>query len=199
VDASDHRLWQLVKADDANAFTELFERYANDVYNFCFRRTGSWSRAEDLVAAVFLEAWRKRTELDLTSSDHRLRPWLIGVAHNKIRNESRGLRRLAVTVRRLTEREVPDFADDAVERLADEQRMAHLNQAVSGLPKEELDCLLLYAWGELAYEEIADVLGVPIGTVRSRLARARGRLRELDPHSEHERDDETSMSQEATR
>lgn len=197
--ASDHRLWQQVKADDANAFSELFERYANDVYNFCFRRTGSWSRAEDLVASVFLETWQKRARLDLTSSDHRLRPWLIGVAHNKIRNESRGLRRLALAVGRLTEREIPDFTDDLAERLADEERMAHLNQAVSGLPREELDCLLLYAWGELAYEEIADVLRVPIGTVRSRLSRARGRLRELDSHSEHERNDETNMSQEATR
>ncbi len=64
--------------------------------------------------------------------------------------------------------------------------MARLNDAVRNLPHPELDVLLLYAWGELQYQEVADVLGIPVGTVRSRLARARGRLRELDSAPVHE-------------
>jgi RNA polymerase sigma factor (sigma-70 family) len=176
VNESDLKLWDRVGAGDGQAFRTLFERYADDVYNFCFRRTGSWSQAEDLVSSVFLEAWRRRADLEITSSDSSLRAWLIGVAHNMIRNEARGRRRWGAVLRRRAEQDTPDFASDALDRLGDEERMATLNDAVAELPRIERDALLLYAWGELQYQEVANVLRVPIGTVRSRIARARARL-----------------------
>jgi RNA polymerase sigma factor (sigma-70 family) len=190
VDESDGVLWLRAKADDSRAFETLFERYAQDVYNFCFRRTASWSQAEDLVSEVFLEAWRKRRGLELTSSALTLRPWLLGVAHNKIRNQSRGMDIVRRALGRLTERYEPDFAEGALDRVEDQQRMRRLNQAVAQLPKEEADAFLLYAWGDLQYREVAALLGVPIGTVRSRLARARRRLQELDSRFRHEQDED---------
>lgn len=186
---SDHVLWLRAKNDDASAFDVLFERYAQDVYNFCFRRTASWTLAEDLVSEVFLEAWRKRKDVELTSSALTLRPWLLGVAHNKIRNHSRRMYVIRRAVRRLTEREEPDFAEAALDRIDDEHRMLRLNQAVSQLPTADADTFLLYAWGQLQYREVAAVLGVPVGTVRSRLARARRCLRELDSLFRHEEED----------
>jgi len=183
---SDRELWAKVKAGDGQAFRVLFERYADDVYNFCFRRTASWAQAEDLVSDVFVEAWRRHADLEITSSDSSLRPWLIGVAHNLIRNEARGRRRRMRALLRRPERETPDFAGDALERLGDEERMARLNDAVATLPEIERESLLLYAWGELEYQEVADMLRIPVGTVRSRLSRARTRLRELDRVLGHE-------------
>lgn len=193
---SDKQLWDRVKAGDGQAFRALFERYADDVYNFCFRRTGSWSQAEELVSRVFLEAWRRHADLELTSSDSKLRPWLIGVAHNMIRNEAKGRRRWRAALRRAAEQETPDFANDALDRLSDGERLSKLNDAVASLPRIERDALLLYAWGELEYQEVADVLRVPIGTVRSRIARARGRLRELDSELGHEQSNGTQQTQE---
>jgi RNA polymerase sigma-70 factor (ECF subfamily) len=181
VDDSDDQLWLRAKNDDSGAFETLFERYATDVYNFCFRRTASWSRAEDLVSEVFLEAWRKRKDLDLTSTATTLKPWLLGVAHNKIRNQSRTFSTAFRAIGRLTEQREEDFVDDAVDRLDDEARMRALNRAVAQLPREEADALLLFSWGQLRYEEVGAVLGIPVGTVRSRLSRARSRLREANP------------------
>lgn len=184
---TDSELWRRVGAGDREAFRTFFERYANDVYNFCFRRTGSWSQAEDLVSIVFLEAWRRRADLEITSSDSSLRPWLIGVAHNLIRNESRRQRlRKGLLGRGRAEPNTPDFADDSVDRLSDAEHMAKLSDAVANLPRKERDALFLFAWGGLEYQEVAEILGVPIGTVRSRLARARERLRELESSAGHE-------------
>lgn len=193
----DHLLWARVQADDTRAFEVLFERYADDVYNFCFRRTASWSLAQDLVSAVFLEAWAKRSELRITSLSQSLRPWLIGVAHNKIRNERRRARRLRLILRAKTE-PAPDFSSDVVERLDAERRMAALNDAIRKLPRKEVDVLLLFSWGELEYGDIATILGIPVGTVRSRLARARQRMRELESLPGHEPGDGQAQAEEVS-
>ena len=58
-------LWQRAVAGDPDSFGELFERHSRSVYNYCFRRTGSWSQAEDLTSVVFLEAWRRRSDVRL--------------------------------------------------------------------------------------------------------------------------------------
>jgi RNA polymerase sigma-70 factor, ECF subfamily len=196
MDENDHVLWRRVQIDDADAFEILFERYANDVYNFCFRSTASWSRAEDLVSEVFLEAWRKRAEFDLTSSDLTLRPLLIGVAHNKIRNESRRRLRAVGLLGWLAQPQSPDSSERVLDRIDDEQRMTEIHEAVRKLPRSERDVLILYAWGDLGYQEVAHVLGVPVGTVRSRLSRARERIREA--RSRHEVDEDLRPKEQHT-
>jgi RNA polymerase sigma factor (sigma-70 family) len=78
------------------------------------------------------------------------------------------------------------LADDADARLDDERRMRGVLKSLGRLPGREQDVLALCAWADLSYEEAAVALGVPVGTVRSRLSRARARLRELNPETGHE-------------
>ena len=157
-------------------FGTLFERHGRAIYNYCFRRTADWSAAEDLTSVVFLEAWRKRKDVRLQGES--LLPWLYGVATNVLRNRSRSLRRHRAALERLPRGHEADFADDVAERIDDESQMAVVLDAFLALPKRDQDVLALCVWSELSYEEAAVALDVPVGTVRSRLSRARARLRD---------------------
>ena len=168
-------------------FGLLFERHARSVYNYCFRRTGDWSLAEELMSSAFLEAWRKPDQVQVSSESWTLLPWLLGVATNLLRNQRRSQRRLTNALARLDPRpRQPDFADDIVGRLTDEQQMRAVLAIVGELPPHELDVLSLNARAGLSYVEIATALEIPLGTVRSRPARARGSLRELLEAGGHE-------------
>ena len=87
----DSELWRRAADQGGAAFGELFERHADAVYVHCFRRTASWSRAEELTSVVFLEAWRHRQSVRLDTDS--ILPWLLAVANNVIRNANRSLRR----------------------------------------------------------------------------------------------------------
>jgi RNA polymerase sigma factor (sigma-70 family) len=177
--SSDAELWRRVGNGDSRSFEELFERHARRVYNYCFRCTADWAAAEDLTSAVFLEAWKKRHQLRLSTATESLLPWLLGVATNLVRNRGRRIERFGRAMKELWVRQpVPGDEDpDLVARAVDEERMALLLAAVKTLPRAEQEVLAFYAWADLTYREIAEVLEVPIGTVRSRLARARRHLR----------------------
>lgn len=191
-DPSDLDLWRRAEQGDAESFGVLFDRHARTVYNFCFRRTADWALAEDLTSSVFLEAWRRRG--DLRPEQETLRPWLLGVATNVIRNAARSRRRRdAAEPRAATTSVTPDLADDVAARLDDESLMHRIVVALNMLAPIDRDVLSLFAWGELSYAEIAEVLGVPIGTVRSRLSRARTRLMELIQINGHEGDESREM------
>jgi RNA polymerase sigma-70 factor, ECF subfamily len=175
--ASNARLWRRVRRGDAAAFGLLFERHADAIYNYCFRRTGDWTAAEDLLSLVFLEAWRHRSQqLD---GPHVL-PWLYGIATNVIRNHHRGSRRYRRALALLSEQTPePVAGDTALSHLEDELAMGAALALLDELPPHERDVFALVAWADLSYEEAAAALGVPVGTVRSRVARARARLRKL--------------------
>jgi RNA polymerase sigma factor (sigma-70 family) len=181
---SDGELWRRAVAGEAEAFGVLFERHARGVYNYLFRRTADWALAEDLTSIVFLEAWRRRGEVQL-QRDSAL-PWLLGVATNVLRNRRRSQWRFRAALERLPREHVHDFSEEADARLDDERRMRSALRSVRKLPKHERDVIALCAWAGLSYEEAALALGVPIGTVRSRLSRARARLREPRERSGHE-------------
>lgn len=192
---SDRELWQRVRKDDREAFAFLFERYADSVYNYCFRRSGDWAAAEDIVSSVFVEAWRRRADLEITSESERLLPWLLGVATNQLRSRNRSASRLARALLReqsRTNREESDFADDAVGRMAEEQRMRAVLASVRSLPRAEQEALALYAWAGLSYDEVAVALEIPVGTVRSRLSRARHRLGARNPEVVAQRESEVT-------
>jgi RNA polymerase sigma-70 factor (ECF subfamily) len=177
-DVSDAELWQRAAAGDGPAFGALFERHVRAVYNHCFRRTADWSVAEDLTSVVFLEAWRRRRQVRLERES--ALPWMLGVANNVVRNHSRALRRHRDALGRLPPTEAePDLSDDVAARLDDEQTMRRVLELVATLPRIDQDVLALCGWDGLSYAEVATVLGIPVGTVRSRLSRARARLREL--------------------
>lgn len=190
--ATDKELWEQASASDA-AFGVLFERHAKAVYNYCFRRTGKWDLAEDLMAATFLEAWRKRDEIKLSGES--LRPWLLGVATNLMRNQRRSARRRDAALQRVRSHlSSRGSDDDLVERLDDERRMREVLKQLDELPLREQEALALVVWAELSYEGAAVALGLPVGTVKSRVSRARRRLRELGFGSGHNTDESTALA-----
>ena len=181
---TDLSLWDRARRGDVEAFGRLFERHARAIYNFCFRRTADWSSAEDLTSIVFLEAWRRR---DVELLPDKVLPWLYGIATNVVRNRRRSSRRHATALARFAPPDMPpDFTEEILDRLDDEREMAGVLRLVSRLPQRQQDVLALCVWTGLSYEDAALALGVPVGTVRSRLARARIRLRELAAASGHD-------------
>jgi RNA polymerase sigma-70 factor (ECF subfamily) len=167
-----------VRAGDPLVFRELYDAYARAVYNHGYRMTGDWSAAEDVVSLTFLEAWRLRERVDPDAGP--LRPWLFGIATNVARNVRRAARRHAEALTRLPPAQPePDIADDVAARFDDQERLAAVLAALAALRGPEREVLSLCVWAGLDYAEAAQALGVPVGTVRSRLSRARARLARL--------------------
>jgi RNA polymerase sigma factor (sigma-70 family) len=176
-------LWQKASGGDRVAFGELFERHANAIYAFCFRRTGRWPTAEDLVSIVFLEAWRHR---DARIEDGKVLPWLYGVATNVIRNQQRAERRYSAALSRIPASTGEEDFAGAVEAAIDSERaMQVILTCLRKLSKPDQDVFVLCAWCDLSYEDAALALAIPLGTVRSRLSRARRQLRELGVGAGH--------------
>jgi RNA polymerase sigma-70 factor, ECF subfamily len=174
--ASDTDLWHRAAAGDRHAFGELFERHAEAVWNHAYRLTASWSQAEDLTSSTFLLAWRKCREVKLVR-DSAL-PWLYTVAGNLARNDYRGTTRFLRAVRRLPEDTVAaDHADDVAHRVDADARLARILAAIRTLPRSEREAVELCLLGELPAADAAELLGVAEVSVRSRLSRARARLR----------------------
>jgi RNA polymerase sigma-70 factor (ECF subfamily) len=171
-----------VRNGDPDAFAELFDECARTVYNHAFRLTADWSAAEDVMSATFMEAWRRRASVEADGGS--LRPWLLGIATNVARFQYRSNRRyrnaaIAAAAANAAEEQVEDHAEETVGRLDDRRRIAATLAALSLLKRPEREVLTLCLWEGMEYAEAARVLGVPVGTVRSRLSRARGKLRKL--------------------
>ncbi|HET6963486.1 MAG TPA: sigma-70 family RNA polymerase sigma factor [Acidimicrobiales bacterium] len=165
------------------AFGVIFDRHGSTLLRFLARRVDP-AEAEDLLGEVFRIAFERRSafERDRDSA----RPWLYGIAANLVakhyRSEARRLRAMArASALRASAARLLD--DDPAERAvasADAGALwPRVVDAIGALPEAERQVLLLFAWEELSYEEIAQALGVPVGTVRSRLSRGRARLAEL--------------------
>lgn len=172
---------------DQAAFEELFAECARAVYNHAFRLVGDWSAAEDVTALTFLEAWRLRHRADADGGS--LRPWLLGIATNVARNMRRAARRHEAALARLPRGDaIPDFAEELVQRMADADKVAAARQAYGSLRRPEQDVIALCVWAGLDYTEAAQALGIPVGTVKSRLSRARKKLQREPPASRRQVD-----------
>ena len=155
-------------------FGELFDRHWSSVYRYCRSRAGA--EGEDLAAETFRLAFDRRETYELDRMD--ARPWLLGLATNLIRNHLRRCGRGERAVMRLSEAGAVDNPTEVViERAEAAQLGPELARALEGMPSGERDSLLLMAWNDLSYQEVAAALGVPVGTVASRISRARLRLR----------------------
>jgi RNA polymerase sigma-70 factor (ECF subfamily) len=171
-----------LRAGDRGAFGELFDEQAQAVYRHGLRLTGDRHAAEDVVSATFLQAWRMRERIDPEGGS--LRPWLLGIATNIIRNLGRKAQRERGLLARLAPRdEVPDFADEVAGRIDDAVALAAVRAGLRRLRPAEREVVALCVWAGLEYAEAAAALGIPIGTVRSRLSRARRRLAGLSAAS----------------
>jgi RNA polymerase sigma-70 factor (ECF subfamily) len=132
--------------------------------------------AEDLTSATFLEAWRRRDRV-LSAQVGSALPWLLGVANNVVRNARRGQRRYRAALERLPAPAVALPAEDqALARAVTEAGLRDALDAISALPEREQEVVMLVLWSGLSYEEAATALAIPVGTVQSRLSRARGKL-----------------------
>jgi len=163
--------------DDPDRFAQVYEKHAGMLYGYAYRRVGR-EIAEDVVADAFVAAFRARHTYDPGYPN--AFPWLLAIVHRELARHYR-----AESARyRAYLRVKPDGGEEA---LADRVAAAASAQAWRGplatalarLGRKERDVLLLVAWGDLSYEEVARVMQIPIGTVRSRLNRARRRMRDV--------------------
>jgi RNA polymerase sigma factor (sigma-70 family) len=158
-----------------DAFAVLFDRHFDAVHRYLARRVGR-ERADDLASQTFIVAFERRQSFRPEVVE--ARPWLLGIATGLLLNERRAERRLLQMIARLGSG--TDLRMSHTDREPSEIDRG-LAAALSGLDDDQRDVLLLLAWGELSYDEIAAALSIQIGTVRSRLSRARAQLRaELD-------------------
>jgi len=159
-------------------FGALFDRHATVLYRYLVRRLGP-DEAEAMVGDIFRIAFERRGAYDLSRPT--ARPWLYGIATNLVAKHRRGEARRLRAVARLAAQRVPaiDIADRVSVEVDAGDIWPRVVDAVTALPEPERDALMLHVWEGLSYGDVADALGVPIGTVRSRLHRARQRLREL--------------------
>lgn len=160
-----------------DAFESVFNRHYPAVLRFCVGRVG-YSEAPDVAADTFLRAFDRRHRFDVDQATSL--PWLFGIAANVSRERIRKLSRGVRAVSRLGPPPmVSPFEAEAVERIDAGTRSQDLASALSKLTPDEYAVLALAALADFSYQDIADSLDVPIGTVRSRLARAKRRMREL--------------------
>jgi len=164
------------EASAAAGFSAVYEQHVDAIYGFLARRVGA-QLAEELTAQTFVEALDRHDRYDPERGP--IGPWLFGIAANLLRRhyrqEERALRAIAAYAGRQ-----PHVGEDDEERIESrivaDERWPAVAEALLAMSPGERDVLLLYAWADLPYSAIAGVLDVPVGTVRSRLSRARGRL-----------------------
>jgi RNA polymerase sigma-70 factor (ECF subfamily) len=169
-------------------FSVLYDRYATQLYRFAYRRVGP-DTAEDVVAEAFLAAFRHRRRYDPQQPN--ARAWLFGIL---VRELAQHHRREQARYRALAKAPAEGPADGPADRVAAEVGARALRgllaNALAELADGDRDVLLLLAWGDLSYAEVAEAIGIPVGTVRSRMHRARRQLRDAlggsDPTSETE-------------
>lgn len=161
-------------------FAAVFDRYYNEIHGYVARRLGQ-SLADDAASETFLVAFSRRSRYDVTHLD--ARPWLYGIASNLIARHHRAEQRRYRALARAGVDEVSEgHADRSVVRLDAQARRGPLAAALSEISDADRDVLLLVAWAGLTSEEAGRALGIPAGTARSRLHRARKQLRAaLDP------------------
>ncbi|NUT38530.1 MAG: RNA polymerase sigma factor [Thermoactinospora sp.] len=189
VSLADAELIRRSRRDPAH-FAALFDRHAPALHRYVTRRLGE-HLADDVVAETFLAAFRRRAKYDVAYPD--ARPWLYGIAANLIGRHRRTEVRFYLALARTGVDEVAESYADRVEaRVTASAAQRDLAGALAVLSPEDREVLLLIAWADLSYEETAAALGIPVGTVRSRLHRARRKTREalggVDPTAEQEED-----------
>lgn len=172
-------------------FGAIFDRHATIVHRYLVRRLGP-DEADALLGETFRIAFEKRGTYDLDRPN--ARPWLYGIATNLVAKYRRTEARRIRAVARLAGQRV--VSDNDTERAIDivdaARRWQHVADTITALPEPERDALVLHVWEGLGYDDVADALAIPIGTVRSRLNRARRRLRELEDLSGKQHNEHTS-------
>jgi len=159
-------------------FAVLFDRHAPHIYRYLARRAGR-QVADDLVAETFLAAFAKRDRYDLSHPD--ARPWLYGIATNLVGQHRRDQARQdrITQAAAAAEPDVPGHADRVAADVTAQAMRTLLEGALAVLSAGDRDVLLLIAFEQLTYQEVSRALAIPVGTVQSRLHRARTKVRQV--------------------
>jgi RNA polymerase sigma factor (sigma-70 family) len=155
-------------------FEEIFDRHYDAVRRYAQRSVGP-DAGEEVAAQTFLEGFTHRDRFDAAYSS--ARPWLLGIATNLIRHHLRSERvHLAVLKRMTVERDEEEPV--SLDGLDAQRRGPTIMAALATLNEDDREAFLLHALGELTYPEVAESMGIPVGTVRSKIFRVRRALRE---------------------
>lgn len=175
-EVSDEVLWTGLCDGIESDFAALFRRHSRAVYNFAFRATASWSAAEDITQATFAGLWRRARAgtVDRLTRDSAL-PILISMARHEVLNTTRGQQRRLRLVHKIEEQRHGD-ANNVAHWVDQEAGMARVREVLSRLPDNQRAVVELVAWSGLEVAECAEILKIPVGTVKSRLSRARKKL-----------------------
>jgi RNA polymerase sigma-70 factor, ECF subfamily len=183
LDPTDEALVRSVLSGDRDRFELLVERYQTRLVNYLYRMVRNLEEAHDLTQEVFIRVYQA---LDRYDSQYRFSTWLFRVAQNAAIDVIRKRRiQLVPLTRRADEGsdatvdlELPDGQPSALETLQGRELDASIRSAIDALPWEYRELILLRHYGELAYEEIAEVKAMPLGTVKNKLFRARQMLKQ---------------------
>jgi RNA polymerase sigma factor (sigma-70 family) len=170
---------------DPPRFGQVFDRHVDAIYGYLCRRVGHTS-AEELTSETFTRAFDGRERF--VGED--ALPWLYGIASNLIRHHARAERRQLAAYARVASRDAGVHVDDELEGRMDAAAMVGtLAEALGRLRPDERDVLLMHVWQGLSYRDIADALGIAVGTVGSRLTRARATVRDALGERGHPKED----------
>jgi RNA polymerase sigma-70 factor (ECF subfamily) len=164
-----------VATADSTGFTGLYDQYYRDVYRYVAGRLGP-DVADDIAADTFLIAFRRRDSFDVTRGA--VRAWLLGIATNLVAQHRRKeIRRYRAMARARADDHTDSHESRVIDQVDAEGLQPRIAKALAGLSTGDRDVLLLVGLGELSHEEVAQALGIPYGTVGSRLSRARKKVR----------------------
>lgn len=188
---------------DAAAFEQLVLKYQTQVYNLCFRVMGNGEDAADMTQETFLKAWRS---LESFQGEAAFSTWLYRLASNTCLDQLRSMKRRPVLPLTVTDTdgeeqtvEVADSAPSPEDSLIRKEKRELLQEAMSSLDAQQRQILTLRVVNDLSYTEIAQVLSLKEGTVKSRLARARDTLRKKLEKIGNKSDPPTSKKQKGGR
>jgi RNA polymerase sigma factor (sigma-70 family) len=160
---------------EPDRFAEVFDRHYSEIHGYVSRRLGS-SLADDLASETFLIAFARRLRYDVAHPS--ARAWLYGIASNLISRHRRAeIRRYRALARADVNHAADGLFESVATRLDAEALRGRLAAVLLAMPDRDREVLLLVAWGQLSCEEAARAVGIPAGTARSRLHRARRRTR----------------------
>jgi RNA polymerase sigma-70 factor (ECF subfamily) len=170
---TDERLMPRIAAGDEEAFVELYRRRQPAIYRYALQMSGSTTVAQDVTQEVFLAVMRGAGDFDPRRGT--VAPYLFGIARNLVRRAWRSSGPEAESLDEAGTAE-PEVIDDPLEGLVARERASSVRRAVSALPPHYREVVVLCELEELSYADAAAAIGQPVGTVRSRLHRARSLL-----------------------
>ncbi len=176
---TDHEIIEQTLYNDREFYGRLIDRHKNSVYNYAYKLTGNHHESEDITMEAFIRAYKKLSDFKFS---YKFRTWVYAIATNLVRDRIRRKKLIKIIPlsflsRRTDEDEfeqgIPDSADGPVELLDKKESINNTKYIINSLPRKYREVFLLRCLEDMPYDEIAQITGLPIGTVENRLFRAK--------------------------